>query len=211
MERHIINNYEILLLGRQDWFVSCSDDPIYTRYVWVKQVHGLDIYHITCDTPWLYTSIEADIILSADVPCGVYTADCIPIAFMSQETFAIAHVSWINLEQWIIQKTVKNLCRHSRAILDIVVYIWPSIRRYEVWGEFVDKFPWFVSLVDSKYLFDMVWYTVRVCKELGINSKNIHIHSSCTYIESDSWYSRRRLKDTWRNFMWVRKLSSMSS
>jgi copper oxidase (laccase) domain-containing protein len=198
-------------MGKQDWDTRDMKHSVYNTYIAVRQVHWTAIYELDGELPGFHEQVEADALLSKSTACGVYTADCVPIAFLWREMFVVAHVSWMNLYAWIIQKVVKNLCRQKNDVVDILVYIGPSIRYYEVWEEFLLKFPRFVFKKWGVYVFDMLGYIKHVCGDLGIVLWNIHIHADCTYTQADTRYSWRRNKDVWRNFMWVRPLFSVPS
>jgi len=90
------------------------------RWVEVRQVHGHDI--VTADAP-LPRVPDADAVVTrvTGLPLVIFTADCAPIALVTDTAVAAVHAGWSGLEQGVVERSVEALRRlapgHVRAVL----------------------------------------------------------------------------------------------
>ena len=201
--------YEIVLTGKEDGSVKDPTHRVHDEFFSIQQVHGNEIYHLDAIRTWYQTTLEWDAIVSKVSAIWVYTGDCLPIAILGKEYTAVVHGSWKTLHAWLLQKTVKYLCRQGEAVIDMQIFVWPCIcgQVYEVGDEFVELFPAeYLQQREGKLFLDLPRYTRWVLEELWISANSIQLSAECTYTDNDAWFSRRK-GERWRNFMGVRKLA----
>lgn len=190
------------------WYrLSLLPNVPYPYDVWwdvatVKQVHSSKIVHVDELTT---SSVEADWLIARRIQkkrLAIKTADCTPVLFFWQYSYAAAHAwrRWLHAN--ILEKTVKLLCRQWDRVVDIGVYIWPTIswREYEVGEEFVDLFwPPYVRRLWDSWRFSQRLFVYDSLRRLGVEVSNIHFHPDCTYTHHDRWASARRWDSLYRN------------
>lgn len=209
MEKIQIWAYEILLTGKKEGSSYDVNHWVHDTYYSIKQVHEDRIIEYYGEAWTWDQSSTGDAIITKISPLGVHTADCLPLALLWSAYYAIVHGSWKTLHAWLLQHTVKKLCRQGEGLVDMYVYIWPSIRKasYEVGKEFRAYFPSRVlEEREWKLFLDMVGYAIGVLIQLWVPSTNIQVHPDCTYTKNDTWWSWRRGDTQGRNFMWVRRI-----
>ena len=214
MEKIKIWAYEIVLIGKSEGSSHDADHWIHKDYFSSKQIHENNIITLETEQYGRHQEIMWDAIMTNIWSIGVHTADCLPIALLGRHYYAIIHGSWKTLHAWILQSIVKNLCRQEEDVVDIDVYIWPCIKKevYEVGPEFHGRFPPEVLEQRSGKLYlNLVDYTSLVLQASDIQPWAITVHPDCTYQQSETWFSYRKGDKEARNFMGVKKLSSMSS
>lgn len=93
--------------------------------VWLDQVHGTDVLHLTRNTP---QCLRADAVYTREkgLPCAVMTADCLPVLFCSVDgkEVAAAHAGWRGLCAGILEAT---LAAFSAPAEEITVWLGPAI------------------------------------------------------------------------------------
>lgn len=86
------------------------------RAVFLKQVHGVDVAHITPETT---DSVVADACVTphTQLACTIMVADCLPILLTDDQGRAVAaaHAGWRGLAAGVIEKTVQALCAQTQT------------------------------------------------------------------------------------------------
>jgi copper oxidase (laccase) domain-containing protein len=208
METILLGDYTIFLTGKEDGNSRTPDYRVHDTYTSIHQIHKNIIVDADSLSSWWHQDIEGDALCTSHTPIGVHVADCVPIALLGQQWYAVIHGSWKTLQTGIVQNTVKNLCRHGEEIVDIDVYIWPSIRKesYEVGQEFYALFPHHTAIRENWLVtLDMVGWVHDTFIALGWSTEQLSIHPDCTYVHTTKWWSRRQGDIKGRNFMGVRR------
>jgi YfiH family protein len=105
------------------------EDP--TTWVWMRQVHGVDVHVATGATHADPPAADAAVTATRGLPLAVLTADCAPIALACDDAVGVVHAGHRGLEHGVIGAAVE----HLRAIGTgpVRAYLGPCIRpaRYE--------------------------------------------------------------------------------
>jgi YfiH family protein len=96
---------------------------------------------------------DGDGIISNDFPIAIKTADCIPIALVGENGFALVHAGWLGLKKEILANAL------LKELSPTFAFIGPHIRmeNYEVHKEFTKNFPKSNNFhsIGGKIYFDM--------------------------------------------------------
>jgi YfiH family protein len=171
-------------------FTVYSSEPEFTKLS-VQQVHGNKISS-KCDC-------EADGIVSTnlELPLAIKTADCLPIAIIGNNGFAMIHAGWRGLENKILaSKEIQKLEAKT-------FYIGPHIESccYEVSEEFCLNFPKSnqFSKISEKIYFSLSGEAKKQIQNLypgmTINSAN-----NCTLCSEHQFHSFRKNATSQRNW-----------
>ena len=186
--------------------ISLSSQPL--EFIVANQVHSNSVIVIDkkLSKGW---SEESSAIKSADglitnqkgVVLTILTADCVPILLYdkSKEVISALHAGWrgtkLEIVKIAISKMIKEFDSNPK---DISVFIAPSIRGccYEVGidvaREFEEYREYCTPKEDGKYMLDLSDINKTQLLDMGIESENIEISSSCTACESDKFFSYRK-------------------
>ena len=172
-----------------------------TEPTWLTQVHGRKIIDAGRS---LQTLQEADgaYTNSAQVVCGVMTADCLPILICDRQGAQVAalHAGWRGLLAGIIQEGVKMFKTRGE---DLVVWLGPAIgpAAFEVGGEVRSAFCEQNSLHGDafeaipgteKFLANIYLLARHIFRHVNVPDYNIFGGEYCTYTQKDMFYSYRR-------------------
>lgn len=190
-----------------------------------RQVHGIKIVDaatipskVSGETPapegdGIYTTVPG-------VPCGVQTADCLPLLFRStgKPFVAAVHAGWRGLTMGILAETLA-LYRRMGDPRELMVAIGPAIGspRFEVGPEVVTALsqtsmglePEQLSLVltkgrNDRWHADLAAAAALQLTNLGIPPGQIYIMRSCTWDDQTRWFSyRREGKGCGMNISWI--------
>jgi len=163
---------------------------------WINQTHS----NICIDASSMFSSIEADASYSSmpGVVCGILTADCLPVFVTNiQGTIVgIAHAGWRGIVGGVIESLLESIrCKGD----DLLVHLGPAISKssYEV-GEEVksrylsknENFERSFIKDNGSYYLDIYDAAKVVLEDFGV--KSISGGSSCTYNDSENFFSYRR-------------------
>ena len=139
-----------------------------------------------------------------NVPLLVFTADCVPIAFIDikNKAIGVAHAGWKGTYEEISKKTIEAMIKEYKTNpKDIVCVIGPSIGPccYEVSKELIDKFNMnftkvseeFCTIKEGRNMLDLWKINEYSIKKCGVNEENIINLRLCTSCENDKFHSYR--------------------
>ena len=127
----------------------------------------------------------------ADLPLGIFTADCMPIFFGSRKKklAGIIHAGWKGLLNGIVEDAVSVLRNRFQADPgDIVVSIGPHIQKccYKVSEDIKRLF----GVVSLETTLDLSGIAVKKLSQLGVKEISVNPHCSCC--EPELFFSYRR-------------------
>ncbi len=196
---------EVCIYGKEDGNAAEKNHLAHSHFFSVNQTHGTGVFVIPQDEfrPWKLAH-EADALFTIyNKPLGVYVADCTPLVLVWKHAHAIVHVSWKTLRSWLVQSTLELFHRHNEVV--VAVYLWPSIKHYEVGEEFEHFFPeTFLHPHRDKYLFDLPWYVISILLARWISRDTIVVDEWCTRRDTEKFRGYRRGDKEARNFVGVR-------
>ncbi len=171
----------------------------------IKQVHGREILSLKETredvlADGVYTLFQKN--QKKNIPLSVLTADCLPIALMSNKGMAIIHAGWKGLKLAILKNPCLNQLSPSKAFLG------PHIGKccYQVSEDFFRNFP------ESTPYFPKKGQPPHFCLKSEANNQlksifpgiNVESSEKCTMCDA-SLNSYRRDKTTQRNWNTIEK------
>jgi YfiH family protein len=202
-EAQQVKNNRILLREQ----LALPDDP-----KWLQQVHSKIVVNAN-DIESDQVTADAVYTDQAGIVCGVLTADCLPVALASKKghCVGVAHAGWRGLKRGIIEETVRTMSAIAKPD-----YAWlgPAIgpQAFEVGADvyqsFVEQDKAFISVFtesgDNKWYLNIYQAASIVLQSLGIHK--IYGGNHCTYNESKSFFSYRRVANTGRmaTLIWLK-------
>lgn len=176
------------------------------------QVHGTGITQISKTYFLLSEDIRRSVTEGVDalitnvpgVCIGVSTADCIPIIIYDPEHHAagVVHSGWRGTVANIAEAAVASMIRsyHSKPE-SLLAVIGPGIscRNFEVGDEVYNAFASAGYPMDAIAVREEKWHInlPKCCRlqleAVGIPSENIRMTDICTYVQTDDYFSARRL------------------
>ncbi len=201
---HTNQNPKDIVSNREN--ISLSSQPL--EFIVANQIHSNSVVVIDekLSKGW---SEESSAIYHCDglitnqqgLVLTILTADCVPILLYdkSKNVISALHAGWrgtkLEIVKIAISKMIKEFGTNPK---DIVVFIAPSIRKccYEVGsdvsGEFEEYREYCTPTIDNRYMLDLSAINRVQLLEMGVESENIEISSSCTACESDKFFSYRK-------------------
>ncbi|MFK5976950.1 MAG: peptidoglycan editing factor PgeF [Sulfurovum sp.] len=200
---HTNQNPKDIISNREK--ISLSSQPL--EFMVANQVHSNSVVVIDekLSKGW---SEESSAIKSCDglitnqkgVVLTILTADCVPILLYdkSREVISGLHAGWrgtkLEIVKIAILKMIKEFGTNPK---DISVFIAPSIRGccYEVGIDVSQEFEEYREYcipTNNKYMLDLSAINRVQLLDMGVESENIEISSSCTACESDKFFSYRK-------------------
>lgn len=197
-------------------FLFCSTHHIEpNNMLFPQQTHGDKIIHINTHFLQQTEKIQQESLygidaIITDIPkvcIGISTADCVPVLFYDRKKQAIgaAHAGWRGTIAQIVVKTIRLMTEsfHTNPD-DLMVAIGPCISKenYEVGDEIYDIFnnagfqveTLFSKNPDTKkYHLDLREANKWLLAETGISKSNIFVSDLCTFANSDTLFSARKL------------------
>jgi YfiH family protein len=76
-------------------------------WTWLRQVHGAEVVTVRCPGDRAGTEADAAVTAIAGAVLVVRTADCAPVAFLSDEVVGLAHAGWRGLVGGVVERTVE--------------------------------------------------------------------------------------------------------
>jgi len=181
----------------------------------LDQVHGANIVQATCDGSTVIG--DGSFTKKSRIVCSVITADCLPILICDVYGTLVAsiHAGWRGLSAGIVTNLIKqlNVCPD-----DLMAYLGPAIsqKNFEVGHEVKRAFlngchsidlekkvsSCFVRVKQKKVYQDEKWRaSLYDLAKIHLNENNvfkIYGGDSCTYDDSERFYSYRRDGNTGR-------------
>ncbi|MFV8836481.1 peptidoglycan editing factor PgeF [Aquisalimonas sp.] len=170
---------------------------------WLNQVHGTAVVaaHAGGDEP------EADAVWTdrPGLPCGVLTADCLPVLLCDRRgtCVAAAHAGWRGLAAGVLEATVAALPAQPE---DLIAWLGPAIgpSRFEVGDDvrqaFLQAGPGasdaFAAGRRGHWYADLYRLASARLRALGVQS--VHGGGFCTHTDRDRFFSYRRDGETGR-------------
>lgn len=177
------------------------------KYVMTRQIHS-DIVRIVTDADCSgffhrdYPECDALVTNTPGVTLLVFTADCTPLLFHDPVTGAVgaAHAGWRGTAQNIGAKTVEAMVKHFGCNpADIRAAIGPNLAQCHfetdldvpaaMIAAFGDEVLPFVRQKGEKYFPDLKAINAMALRRAGV--RHIEISESCTWCESDRFWSHR--------------------
>lgn len=135
---------------------------------------------------------------------GVSTADCIPVLLYDpvQRAVCAIHAGWRGTVQRIVEQAVKKMTTaYGTQHKDIVAQIGPgiSLDSFEVGDEVYEAFAnegFHIETISKRYAkwhIDLPECNRRQLISVGVPSDHIFVSPVCTFKQSDSFFSARRL------------------
>ena len=211
---HVGDNPADVLANRRQLITSLglSNQP-----AWLHQVHGTRVIY----APEIRSDISADASYTDQVgeACVVLTADCLPVLLCNQggTKVAAAHAGWRGLCSGILRKTLACFSTDEA----VLAYLGPAIgpKVFEVGIEVLEAFLSgaqnsqhrtliklaFKSCDNGRYLADLYDLATAELRCCGV--ENIYGGTSCTYSQSEQFFSYRRDQVTGRNatLIWLER------
>jgi YfiH family protein len=178
---------------------------------WLKQVHGVRC--IDADAGDDAAEADASFSRSGRRACAIMTADCLPLLFCDEagSVVAAAHAGWRGLAAGVIEATVAAMQVPGDRLL---AWLGPAIgpRAFEVGDEVRAAFLLhdaraagaFVAHGDGKWLADL--HALARLRLSGLGVEQVYADASCTYSDSERFFSYRRNGVTGRTatLIWLR-------
>ena len=191
---------------------------IAARPVFLQQVHGTSVAHLTSQTPNA-TVADACMTTQTGVACTIMVADCLPVLFTDVDGrfVAAAHAGWRGLASGVLQNTLNAVKEQFEGhfiplagvniaydATKIIAWLGPCIgpAAFEVGDEvraaFVDQSPLVASQFQAhgagKWLANLPGLARLQLQQLGVT----HIYGNdgslswCTVTQSSRFFSHRR-------------------
>jgi purine-nucleoside/S-methyl-5'-thioadenosine phosphorylase / adenosine deaminase len=110
-------NAVFTLRGAGDLRVAQPDDVLAPRraavadlpWTWLRQVHGGEV--VVVEDPGQHAGVEADAAVTATpgAALAIHTADCAPVALLSDRAVGAVHAGWRGLAAGVVEATVAAL------------------------------------------------------------------------------------------------------
>lgn len=195
--------------------LGISDDRLLMPHqVHLTQMAVIDEPFLQCPTPDQQARLEGVDALMTDVTgvcIGVSTADCIPVllADTTHRAVCAVHAGWRGTVKRIVEKAVAKMTgTYGSRPADIIVQIGPgiSLDSFEVGDEVYEAFAAEGFNMESisqryptkdndgsKWHIDLPACNRQQLVAAGISPANIAVSPVCTYKQSETFFSARRL------------------
>jgi YfiH family protein len=169
--------------------------------------HQVHLTEIAVINEQLDANLEGVDALMTNVPgvcIGVSTADCIPVLLYDpvQRAVCAIHAGWRGTVQRIVEKAVSKMSTvYGSRPSDLVAQIGPGIHleSFEVGDEVYDAFAQAgfdmesISKKYEKWHIDLPECNRQQLMNQGVPADHIAVSPVCTFVQSDSFFSARRL------------------
>jgi len=179
-------------------FEAYNNQPPYDNLK-LHQTHS----NIVIDSP-NSSDIQGDGLISTfENNLCVVTADCLPIAFIGKEKYALVHAGWKGIQSKII------INKKIQKIKPYIIFIGPSIQSnsFEVSPDFQSQFPHSKNFInnENKLFFNLQQEIIDQARQNYPNTKIIDCQIDT--LTNKNYHSYRRDKTRGRNFNCLRHLS----
>lgn len=185
------------------------------RPVFLNQVHGTAVCHVSADLPDGATA-DAAVSATPGVACTVMVADCLPVLFTNRAGTAVAaaHAGWRGLAAGVLQATLERFWQLGQAgsapaainreADEVLAWLGPCIgpRAFEVGAEVRETFvradagaaACFVPHGADKFLANLPALARRALAAQGVTAVygNDGSHHWCTVAQPTRFHSYRR-------------------
>lgn len=201
-EKKVLKNRHVVskVLGYKENSLTCA-----------QQIHGTSIQLVddksvgagSTDYATSLKGIDGLITDKANVPIGLFFADCLPVVLVSSspKIVAIAHAGYKGIISGIINKLIKKISVRVQP-KEMLAFLGPSIGSccYKVNERRVKRFSKaFPSIVkESDKALDLKAIASYQLYKAGLDPANIFCSSYCTCCNSDLFFSYRKSKVTGR-------------
>jgi polyphenol oxidase len=199
---HVGDNPQEVTENRRIFFNQIGLEP--ENLVYCRQIHSNTVIHIDrSDTSRKTQLAEADAMITthADLPLGVFTADCVPVFILDPVTPAIglAHAGWRGTLACIAAKTVQSMERHfGTTAADCIIHLGPSIQQccYTVSKGLASQFEAVFgnSVRTGACALNLQNANVDQLVQIGVRPDAISASILCTACRTDIFYSHRAEK-----------------
>ena len=202
----IITNSSVDAKSAEDMLKVCKESNMNFQNLTSNiQIHSDIVNEINKDN--IRQKIEGDALITntVGVPLLVFTADCVPIAFIDEKNKAIgvAHAGWKGTFKEIAQKTLDKMKKsYNTNPNDVTCVIGPSIGPccYEVSKDLIEKFNTIITKEDekfyiikeNKYYLDLWKINTYILKSSGVREDNIINMNLCTSCNCEKFHSYRK-------------------
>jgi purine-nucleoside/S-methyl-5'-thioadenosine phosphorylase / adenosine deaminase len=178
-------------------------------WTWLRQVHGGDV--VVVSRPGEHAGVEADAAVTATpgAALAIHTADCAPVALLSDVGVAAVHAGWRGLAAGVVEAAVTAL-RDLGAGSDIQAVLGPCIHAecYEFgeaeMAQLSERYGPAVRGTTSggRPALDVPEAVLAALRTAGIDDSSITIFDVCTGCDPN-FFSHRGRRDTGRQAMVV--------
>jgi len=201
---HTNQNPQDIVSNRKS--ISLSSKPL--EFIVANQVHSnrVEIIDKKLSKGW---SEQSSAIQDCDglitnqkgVVLTILTADCVPILIYdkSKKIISALHAGWRGTKLEIVKEAISKMIEEfGTNPKDISVFIAPSIRGccYEVGDDVAREFEEYREYCtpkeNNKFMLDLSAINRVQLLDMGVESENIRISTSCTACESDRFFSYRK-------------------
>jgi polyphenol oxidase len=213
---HVGDNPQAVTENRRIFFDQIGLKP--QRLICCRQIHSDTVIHINrSDISRKTPPAEADAMITthADLPLGIFTADCVPVFILDPVTPAIglAHAGWRGTLACIAAKTVQSMeCHFQTSAADCLVHLGSSIQQccYTVSEALADRFEEvFGNCVRTEaHALSLQNANVRQLTQVGVRPEAISASAFCTACRTDIFYSHRAENGQTGRMLSLIKLSS---
>ncbi|WP_448587986.1 polyphenol oxidase family protein [Thermocrinis sp.] len=150
----------------------------------LRQVHSDRVVFLEKEA---FSEGDALITQKRNLPIGVKTADCVPIAFLGEGAVGVVHAGWRGIKAGIVERFLERFLKLEEKPL---VFVGPSAKAccYQVGDEFKGDFI-FLHYKKGKLFLDTQLEVLERLRKAGIN--RILVYSQCT-ICNHKYPSHRR-------------------
>lgn len=167
-----------------------------SNVIYLKQVHSDIVYEYDGENRRGIIEKEGDALITnvKNSLIGVFTADCVPVILVDEETSSVAaiHSGWKGTFKSITKNAILELKnKYGAKAENIKAYIGPHIRKccYEVSNELKEKFLK-EKVIDEKLLFNGRNLSMEECilkdlRDSGVKEENINSLQLCTHCTNE--------------------------
>lgn len=166
------------------------------RFVWGRQVHGINIAEVHPDSPLSIPDCDALMTDHSDIALMIQHADCQAVVIYDPENHAIAnaHVGWRGNVQSMIQKVIEKMhLRYGSKPEQLRVGISPSLGPDA--SQFINyktELPEGFCAYQFKPLYFDLWAISHMqLTSCGVRPEHIEIARQCTFANPQDFYSYR--------------------
>ena len=187
--------------------------------VWLRQVHS--VRAVKASEILSPDTTEADAVYTSDVniPCGVLTADCVPVLFCDDQGRAVgaAHAGWKGLVNGVLQATVNAMrAEIGNPEARILALIGPHIRpeNFQIHSDVADCYlsselrnaagDGLVRTGEDTYLLNLACFCREALSLVGV--RDVYDCGLDTFTDESRFYSYRRSGVTGRHGAFICKI-----
>ena len=175
---------------RKDFCKRNSID--HKKIVFANQVHGTMVKRVSsADCETFIKDCDGLITDNKDIYLCIFTADCMPVFFVSRDysVIAMVHAGWRGLAAGILENTILSFKNNfGISPQDVFAYVGPHINKccYQISDDLKKVF----NLSPEENYLSLSNEASNQLKKLGL--KRVYINSNCTCHQTDTFFSYRR-------------------